>query len=384
MSVSELPLPFGGNPLAAFTRDLTAAALAGELEPVRCRDRETDRLVATLLRQSKNNPVLVGAPGVGKTAVAEGFAQRIVRGEVPGPLADSRVHALSHLDLIAGSTYRGQFEKRLKGVVDRASSDRNVILFIDELHNLIGAGTAIGQPMDAANMLKPALTSGRLRVIGATTRGEYDRWIRPDGALERRFQPIEVSELDDEQTFEVLGARRPRLEAHHHLAIPDETLRAAIRVSAERMPDRRQPDRAIDLLDEAASLRRVRTGATLSDAIQQLVDERDRLVAEERTRIDRIAGSEGASLAARFSYGTFRAFEDLGLVMERLFTGQTTPRVVETPADSGVVLDEEARRLAEVHAHRLGVDDQVREALLGAGLVLTPEDIHVAGTDSHG
>ena len=380
MSASELPLPFGGDPLSSFTRDLTEAALAGELEPVRCRDRETDRLIATLLRQSKNNPVLVGEAGVGKTAVVEGFAQRIVRGEVPVPLAEARVYALSHLDLIAGSTYRGQFEKRLKGVVDRASSDPNVILFVDELHNLIGAGTSIGQPMDAANMLKPALTSGRLRVIGATTGREYDRWVRPDGALERRFQPIEVSELDDEQTFEVLVARRPRLEAHHMLAMPDETLRAAIAASAERMPDRRQPDRAIDLLDEAASLKRVRTGGRLPEEIERLAAERAGLVAEERALVDRIAGSNGASLIARFSYGTFRAFEDLGLVMERLFTGATTPRARDATPDPTVTLDEEARRLAETHARRLAADDRLREALVASGLVLTPED--VAGEQS--
>src|SRR5262249_13139141 len=148
MSASELSLPFGGDPLTTYARDLTDAALRGELEPVRCRDRETNRLVAVLLRQSKNNPVLVGEAGVGKTAVVEGFAQRLVRGEVPAPLREARVYALSHLDLIAGSMYRGQFEKRLKGIIDKASNDPNVILFVDELHNLIGAGTALGPPLD--------------------------------------------------------------------------------------------------------------------------------------------------------------------------------------------------------------------------------------------
>jgi ATP-dependent Clp protease ATP-binding subunit ClpA len=378
MSASELSLPFGGDPLATYARDLTDAALRGELEPVRCRDRETDRLVAILLRQSKNNPVLVGEAGVGKTAVVEGFAQRLVRGEVPAPLREARVFALSHLDLIAGSMYRGQFEKRLKGVVDKASSDPNVILFIDELHNLIGAGTALGQPMDAANMLKPALTSGRLRVIGATTRREFERWIRPDGALERRFQPIEVVELTDEQTIEVLRARRPRLEAHHLLAIPGETLRAAIRASNERSPDRHQPDKSIDLLDEACSLKRVRTGGELPDEVRAIADERAGLVAEERAKIDELFASNGASLVERFSYGTFRAFEEMGLVVERLLTGRTTPRPRVGPSEGEASLPEEAKRLAEVHARRLAVDDRLRDTLVETGLVLTPEDVESA------
>ncbi len=379
MSASEISLPFGGDPLAAYTRDLTEAALRGELEPVRCREHETDRLVAVLLRQSKNNPVLVGDAGVGKTAVVEGFAQRLVRGEVPAPLREARVYALSHLDLIAGSMYRGQFEKRLKGVVDKASSDPNAILFVDELHNLIGAGTALGQPMDAANMLKPALTSGRLRVIGATTRREFDRWIRPDGALERRFHPIEVAELSDEQTLEVLEARRPRLEAHHMLAITDDALRAAIRVSAERAPDRRQPDKSIDLIDEACSLKRVRTGGELPDDLRRLSAERTALVAEERAKIDELFASGGASIVERVSYGTFRAFEEMGLVVERLFTGKTTPRPRIGPSDKEAPLPEEAKRLAEVHARRLALDDRLRDALLAADLVLTPDDVAAAG-----
>jgi ATP-dependent Clp protease ATP-binding subunit ClpA len=379
MSASELTLPFGGDPLATYTRDLTDAALRGELEPVRCRDRETDRLVAVLLRQSKNNPVLVGEPGVGKTAVVEGFAQRLVRGEVPAPLRAARVYALSHLDLIAGSMYRGQFEKRLKAVIDKASSDPNIILFVDELHNLIGAGTAMGQPMDAANMIKPALTRGQLRVIGATTRTEFDRWIRPDGALERRFQPIEVAELSDEQTLEVLAARRPRLESHHLLAIPDETLAAAIRVSAERAPRRHQPDKAIDLLDEACSLKRVATGGELPDEVRRLADEREALLGEERARIDDLFASAGVSIVERVSYGTFRAFEEMGLVVERLLTGRTTPRPRVGPPDREASLPEEAQRLADVHARRLAVDDRLRELMLASGLVLSVEDVESAG-----
>ena len=187
-------------------------------------DAETDRVIAILLRQSKNNPVLVGEAGVGKTAIVEGLAQRIVAGRVPAALARARVLMLSHLDLIAGTSFRGQYEKRLKGVIDEASRDREVILFIDELHNLIGAGTAIGQPLDAANLIKPALSRGELRVIGATTRAEYERYIQPDAALERRFHPVEVLEMNRAQALEVLRGRRPRLELHHALAITDAAL----------------------------------------------------------------------------------------------------------------------------------------------------------------
>jgi ATP-dependent Clp protease ATP-binding subunit ClpA len=181
--------------LETYTRDLTDAALRDELEPVRCRDAEMDRVIAILLRQSKNNPVLVGEAGVGKTAIVEGLAQRVVAGRVPRSLTAARILMLSHIDLIAGTTFRGQFEKRLQAVIDEAVRDPDVILFVDELHNLIGAGTAMGQPLDAANLLKPALSRGELRVIGATTRDEYERYIRPDAALERRFHPVEVSEL---------------------------------------------------------------------------------------------------------------------------------------------------------------------------------------------
>jgi ATP-dependent Clp protease ATP-binding subunit ClpC len=380
VSTPELPMSIGGNPLAEYTRDLTDAALRGELEPVRCRERETDRLIAILLRQSKNNPVLVGEAGVGKTAVVEGLAQRIVRGEVPEPLKEAHIHALSHLDLIAGSMYRGQFEKRLKGVVDRASGDPNVILFVDEMHNLIGAGTAIGQPMDAANMLKPALASGRLRVVGATTRAEFERWVRPDAALERRFQPVEVSELTPEQTIEVLEARRHRLEAHHLLAIPDDVLAESVRIADERFPSRRRPDKAIDLLDEACSLRRVRVGTAPPADVRRLADERLQLVDEEQRHIDALFAS-GANILERVSYGTFRAFENVGLAFERLFTGRTTPRPRIGPPAGEVELQEEAKRLAEVHARRLAIDDALRTALYDSGLVLTVEDVARAATE---
>src|SRR5262249_50150900 len=221
--------------------NLTAAALRDELEPVTSREKEIDRVITILMRHSKNNPVLVGEAGVGKTAVVEGLAHRISVNQVPAPLRNVSILSLSHTDLIAGTSFRGQYEKRLKTVIDEASGDRYVILFIDELHNLIGAGTAIGAPMDAANMLKPALTNGQIRVIGATTDFEYDQYIKADSALERRFQPVRITELGREQTLEALRARQSRLEMHHLLAITEGALEASTDLSLEYLPDRRQP-----------------------------------------------------------------------------------------------------------------------------------------------
>ncbi|HEX6814258.1 MAG TPA: AAA family ATPase, partial [Gemmatimonadaceae bacterium] len=239
--------------LSRTTRDLTADARAGRLETVRCRDDEIARVVDILLRQSKNNPALVGPAGVGKTAIAEGLAQRIASGDVPLALRQVKLLALDHVALLAGTMYRGQYEERLRDIVSAASSDPNIILFIDELHNLIGQGTAMGAAMDAANMLKPALVRGEFRVIGATTQDEYDHWVRGDPALERRFQKITVRELTVEQTLEVLHARKERLERHHNVAIADEALVASVALTDRYITDRARPDRAIDALDEACA-----------------------------------------------------------------------------------------------------------------------------------
>src|SRR2546422_437880 len=200
-----------GEVLERVGVNLTAQARRGDLEPVRCRDAEIARVVDILLRQSKNNPALIGKAGVGKTAIVEGLAQRVAAGDVPPALKDVRVIALDHVALLAGTTFRGQYEERIRKLVRELSADPDLILFVDELHNLIGQGTALGAAMDAANMLKPALVRGDIRIIGATTGGEYDKWIRGDPALERRFQPVMVEELDAIQTWEVLVARRPRL-----------------------------------------------------------------------------------------------------------------------------------------------------------------------------
>ena len=363
--------------LERYTRDLTTAALRDELEPVRCRERETDQVVATLLRQSKNNPVLIGEAGVGKTAIVEGLAQRIVRREVPETLVHVRLHALSHLDLIAGTSFRGQFEKRLRGVIEEASADPQVVLFVDELHNLVGAGSALGQPVDAANLIKPALSRGELRVIGATTRDEYERYVLPDAALERRFHPVEVVALDREQTLEALRARRPRLEAHHALAITDAALEQAIAASDRPAPalrDRKQPDKAIDLVDQACALERLRRRQPLPEKVAALVSEREALLAEERAAMDLLLGlatARGTPLE-RFSFGTYRALEAMGLGLERLVTGQVTPRRALPTPDSVRRLEasDPAGRLTAAHRDRLLLEDRLRSALVEAGLVI--------------
>src|ERR1043165_6994637 len=198
-----------GGALARFTRDLTADARAGRLEPVRCREQEVSRVIDILLRHGKNNPTLVGPAGVGKTAIAEGLAQRIAGGRVPITLRPVRLLSLDHVALLAGTTYRGQYEERLRSLIAETTAAGNVILFIDELHNLIGQGTALGAAMDAANMLKPALVRGEFRVIGATTGEEYERWIEGDPALERRFQRVEIRALSAAETAGILRARRP-------------------------------------------------------------------------------------------------------------------------------------------------------------------------------
>ena len=242
-----------GGELARFTRDLTAEARAGRLEPIRSRVDEISRVIDILLRHGKNNPILTGPAGVGKTAIAEGFAQRIGTGNVPLVLQDVMLLSLDHVALLAGTTYRGQYEERIKSIVNEVTASPDVILFIDELHNLIGQGTAMGAAMDAANMLKPSLVRGDFRVIGATTDEEYDRWIANDPALERRFHRVDVRELGVPETLDILRARKERLERHHNVVITDEAMEASVTLTDRYVMDRRRPDKAIDALDEACA-----------------------------------------------------------------------------------------------------------------------------------
>ncbi len=238
--------------LDKFGRDLTKAARDGELDPVIGRAQEIERITQILSRRTKNNPVLVGEPGVGKSAIAEGLAQRIVEGNVPELLRDKRVVSLDLAGMIAGTKYRGEFEDRFKDALKELQDSGRVILFIDEIHTIVGAGAAEGA-MDAASILKPALARGEIQVIGATTFDEYRKHIEKDAALERRFQPVTVGEPTVEETVEILKGLRDRYEAHHKVKITDEALRAAVELSDRYITDRFLPDKAIDLMDEAAS-----------------------------------------------------------------------------------------------------------------------------------
>lgn len=238
--------------LTKYGRELTAEAREGKLDPVIGRDTETERMVQILLRRTKNNPCLIGDAGVGKTAVAEGFSQRVAVGAVPPELADKRVFALDLSSMLAGAKYRGDFEERLKGVLDEAIGDHSVILFIDEIHMIVGTGAAEGA-IDAASILKPLLARGKICLIGATTTDEYRRFIEKDSALERRFQPILVEQPDEAGAVGILNGLRPRLEEHHRAVITDEAIKAAVKLSERYLCDRRLPDKAIDLIDEAAA-----------------------------------------------------------------------------------------------------------------------------------
>jgi ATPase with chaperone activity, ATP-binding subunit len=278
---------FGGEPhgeksmLEQFGTDLTAKAKAGKLDPVIGRAAEIERVMQVLSRRQKNNPLLIGEPGVGKTAVVEGLAQLIVADQVPDIISGKRVITLDVSALVAGSKYRGEFEERLKKVIKEVVKDGNIILFIDEMHTIIGAGSAEGS-IDAAAILKPPLSRGELQVIGATTTEEYRKHLEKDSALARRFQTVNVKEPSEEQALRILDGLRDRYEAHHHVRYSDEALQAAVSMSSRYIQDRFLPDKAIDVLDEAGARMRIRN-RTLPDEIRKFDDElrRVRLDKEE-------------------------------------------------------------------------------------------------------
>ena len=273
--------------LEQYSRDLTEAAREDRLDPVVGRNAEVERVMQILCRRMKNNPCLVGEPGVGKTAVVEGLAQMIASGTVPEILADKRILSLDLSGMVAGSKYRGEFEERIKRVIAEVRAAGNVILFVDELHTLIGAGGAEGA-MDASNILKPALSRGEVQMIGATTRTEYRKYIEKDAALERRFQPVTVGEPTPEATLEILKGLRDRYEAHHKLTITDEALDAAVQLSKRYIGDRFLPDKAIDLMDEAAS--QVRMTAESSSPDLKALEEK--ITALHREKNDAIAAQD--------------------------------------------------------------------------------------------
>jgi ATP-dependent Clp protease ATP-binding subunit ClpA len=353
-----------GGTLARFTRDLTADARAGRLEPVRCREAEVSRVIDILLRHGKNNPTLVGPAGVGKTAIAEGLAQRVAEDKVPLTLRNVRILSLDHVGLLAGTTYRGQFEERIRGIVAETTAAADVILFIDELHNLIGQGTAIGVPMDAANMLKPALVRGDFRVIGATTSDEYERWVAGDPALERRFQKVVVRELGELEALEILHARKERLERHHNVLISDEALRASITLTDRYVTDRMRPDKAIDALDEACA--HMQAVTVYPPRAEELIKQRIAWLKqdaksgrEEEQRERETARAEAPN-----------AFERFGAEIEALFVGLPVP-VAERQHDApsaATVLDPRPSTLAPLEA-------DLAEQLMQHGIVVRGHDV---------
>lgn len=272
--------------LDSYSRNLTKMAEEGKLDPVIGRENEIRRVIQILSRRTKNNPCLIGEPGVGKTAVAEGLAQMIAAGDVPETIADKRVMTLDLSGMVAGSKYRGEFEERIKKVIAEVVDSKDVILFIDEIHTIIGAGGAEGA-MDASNILKPSLARGELQLIGATTINEYRKYIEKDSALERRFQPVTIDEPSEEESVSILKGLRSRYEDHHKVEITDDALEAAVKLSSRYINDRFLPDKAIDLIDEASSRVRLMNYTrpdkvkALEAQIEKLEDEKEAAVREE-------------------------------------------------------------------------------------------------------
>lgn len=290
--------------LDKYSRDFTKMAEEERFDPIIGRDNEIERVIQILSRRSKNNPCLVGDPGVGKTAIAEGLAMKIAKGDVPVTLKDKRLVCLDLSSMIAGSKYRGEFEERLKNVIDEVRESRNVILFVDEIHNIIGAGGAEGA-IDASNILKPSLSRGEIQLIGATTIDEYRKYIEKDAALERRFQPVKVEEPDENKAVSMLFGLRDKYEAHHNVKITDDAVKTAVKMSIRYISDRFLPDKAIDLIDEAASKVRLRTYSTPSEVkeiegkINSLEKEKEEAVKTEDFEKAAVVKKEQCSLRKR-------------------------------------------------------------------------------------
>jgi ATP-dependent Clp protease ATP-binding subunit ClpC len=387
-----------GNALKRFTRDLTQEARLGKLEPVRSRDEEIARVIDILLRHGKNNPALVGPAGVGKTAIAEGLAQRVASGGVPLALRNIRLLALDHVSLLAGTTYRGQYEERIRALVEETTAAPDVVLFVDELHNLIGQGTAIGAAMDAANMLKPALVRGDFRVIGATTDEEYARWVLGDPALERRFQKVAVRELGADETLDILRARKERLERHHNVLITDEAIVAAVQLTDSFVTDRRRPDKAIDALDEACA--HTHAVATYSSRAEALIAQRRQLLKAKRegrgdadeqppntggapTRPhnqsptdDEPPAIEYEDPLERFAQNSVSALERFGAELEAMFVGvprETRPR--ERTQAATTSQDEPPAPLRPAPATLAFLDTELTRQLMEEGIVVRGHDV---------
>ncbi len=378
-----------GTPtLEQFGRDLTAMAREGKLDPVIGRDREMNRVIQVLSRRTKNNPVLIGDPGVGKTAIVEGLAQRIVKGDVPELLKDKRVLTMDMGSIVAGTKYRGEFEERLKKVIDEIVNSGDVILFIDELHTVVGAGAAEGA-IDAANILKPALARGELQCVGATTLNEYRKYIEKDAALERRFhlerrfQTIQVGEPSVDETVSILEGLRDRYEAHHRVKIADDALRAAAVLSDRFITDRFLPDKAIDLVDEASSKARLATHVAPPD-IKRLEEELDRVRAEKEAAIQNEEFEKAAQLrdeeqktrdsieeqrkewqSRRYIDGAVVTEDEIAQVVAA-WTGVPVTRIEQTEADRLLKLEDVLhRRIISQHEAVTAVAKAVRRAHAG-------------------
>jgi len=372
--------------LERFTRDLTALAREGKLDPVIGRDPEITQLMEVLTRRQKNNPVLVGEAGVGKTAIAEGLAQKIATGSVPDALGKKRILSLDMGALVAGTRYRGDFEERVKGVLDEAKASGDVILFIDEIHNLVGAGRAEGS-MDAANLLKPALARGDFQVIGATTPDEYRQYIEKDSALERRFQMVWVSEPDPETTLRILEGLRARYEGHHQVRFTDDAILAAVRLTDRYVQARHQPDKAIDALDQAGSRVRIRAGQPAAES-DELAELRSRLAeaeeaedaereAELKKRIADLCGSSKSNeIVVRAEDVAEVVSGWTGIPVSKLVTEEKQRLLeIESALHARVIAQDEAvTKVAEaIRRSRAGVSDPKRP--LGSFLFLGPTGV---------
>jgi ATP-dependent Clp protease ATP-binding subunit ClpC len=350
--------------LNEFGRDLTLQAREGRLDPVIGREKEIERVIQVLSRRTKNNPALIGEPGVGKTAIAEGLAQGIISNRVPEILANKRVITLDLSAMVAGSKYRGEFEERLKKVMEEIRADGNIILFIDELHTLIGAGAAEGA-IDAANILKPALARGELQCIGATTLEEYRKYIEKDSALERRFQPITVVEPTVEEAILILRGLRDRYEAHHRVKITDEAIEAAARLSDRYIADRFLPDKAIDLMDEAAS--RVRLASFIVPPnLKSLEEETDRLKKEKEAAVS----SQEFEKAAQIRDQEHKLRIDLAELREAWQNKRYKENAMVTPDDIAQIVASwtgiPVKKLAQEESERLlHLEEILHQRLIG-------------------
>jgi ATP-dependent Clp protease ATP-binding subunit ClpC len=375
----EYPLPMQtrsreprGNALEFFCTDLTDERLQESIDPVIGRQREIERLIHILSRRTKNNPVLIGEPGVGKTAIAEGLAKRIVQGNVPPVLASKKVYCLDLSLVVAGTVYRGEFESRLKQVIEEVKSNPNAILFIDELHTLIGAGGASGA-LDAANILKPALAKGQLRCIGATTLDEFHKHIESDPALERRFQPIIIEEPSQEETIEILRGIKENYERYHQVGISESAIRAAVTLSTRYLQEKLLPDKAIDCIDEAAAKVKI---LKKSNAVMRDIETQERTLDALRSKKQRAVNEERFDDALAMKEEERRVLTAIGALREkqarssRRLVGHITEKDVAevigrmTGIPVGEILEQEQKKLLhlehELKKHIIGQDDVLR------------------------